>query len=221
MLKISEAIKTICSEQPLFAFGLHNKVFNLSALAKLLRPMIEARTKKPVKDSAILMSLSRLQTKNIKTKSSFKKPPVVNITIHSNLCSISFFTNKPLFDKINQLYNQVKSRNGYISVIQGVNETNLIIDENFFELVGELIKDRPKNIHRDIASLNIQLDEKVYDTPGQFYFLVQAISFQGINIREISSAFSEVIFYLDQADIKLAFDTIYNSFQNNNGRDVN
>ena len=212
MNKISDAIKAIYAKQPLLAFGLHNRILNLSALAKLLRPLIEARVKKPVKDSAILMSLSRLQKRNVK-KSNFQKPQVINITIHSNLCSVSFFSNKPLFDKINQLYNQVKDRNGYISIIQGINETNLIIDENFFELAGQLITDRPKHVCHHIASLNIQLDEKVYDTPGQFYSLVQAVSFQGINIREITSAFCEVIFYLDQADIKLAFDTIYNCFQ--------
>jgi hypothetical protein len=109
----------------------------------------------------------------------------------------------------------VREARGYISIIQGVYETNVIIDEICFHLVDKHVKDKPKNIRRNIASLNIQIAEHAYETPGQFYCLVQAISLQGINIFEITSAFSEMIFYLDQKDVKLAFDTIYNYFQSN------
>jgi len=220
MLKISDAIKTTCAQQPLFAFGLHNKLFNLTALAKLLKPIIEARTKKEVKINAILMSLSRLQRQQTIKGKHLLILPIINTTIHSNLCSVAFFSDHELFEKINMIAQKIKDKRGYISIIQGINETNIIMDETFLPLVDKYIDDKPKNVCTNIASLNIKVKEEAYKTPGQFYYLVQAITLQGLNIYEISSAFSEVIFYLDQKDIKLAFDIIYNNFQNKDQDEV-
>ncbi len=159
------------------------------------------------------MCLSRQQKKIEKIMPFLTKPQITNLTIHANLFSICFYTHPELFKRINQVYAKIKEKNGYINIIQGIQETSLIVDENFKDLVYKKIQAPIKNqCKEEMASLNIELDEKVYNTPGQFYSLIQAISFQGINIREITSAFKEVIIYVDQKDIKCAFDTIYNSF---------
>lgn len=218
MIKISAAVKNIFEQQPFLESGLNNKIFNLSALAKFLKPMVEARTKKDIRESAILMCLSRLERTRSKRKNSFQKIEVVDITIHSNLCSVSFYASKEVFDKIHLIYSKVNAVNGFISMIHGVNEINLIIDEKFFDLVGEHIKERARNVQKKIASLNVHLNEKTCNTPGQFYSLIQAISMQGINIREITSAFNDAMFYVDQADVKLAFDTLYRCFCENERR---
>ena len=156
--------------------------------------------------------LITLTKKKTQKKSSFHKLEVINITVHSNLCSLSFYTNKEIIKKINLIYMKVEAKNGFISIIHGVNKVNLIINENFFDLVCKHINEHPENIQKNIASLNVQLNKKTCDTPGQFYSLIQAITMQGINIREITSAFHEAMFYVDQTDVKLAFDTLYNCF---------
>jgi len=215
MIKISSAINEIFADQPIMESGFNNKLYNLTALAKFIKPMVEARAKKSVNINALLMCLSRLQRKKVKKVGLYKTPTVVNVTVHSGLCSISYFANRQLFEKINKIYTEIKKVNGYISIIQGINETTLIIDKQFMGISDKYITEPRKNFQKDIASLNIELDENVYDIPAQFYFLIQAISLQGINIREITSTFSEVILYLDEKDIKLGFDTIYNVFGRN------
>jgi hypothetical protein len=212
MIKISTAINDIFADQPIMEGGFNNKLFNLTALAKFIKPLVEARTKKSVNVNALLMSLSRLQRKKFKKVDLYKKPLVVNVTIHSGLYSISYFANWQLFEEINKAYIEIKKANGYVSIIQGIKETALIIDKKFIGILDKYITEPHKNLQKDIASLNIELDEGAYNIPAQLYFLSQAIALQGINIREISSAFSEVIFYLDEKDIKLGFDTIYSLF---------
>jgi hypothetical protein len=61
MRKISDALEAIVEGNPALAFGLHHRLLNLTKLARFLRPSVEAQTRKGVSDSAVLMSLSRLQ----------------------------------------------------------------------------------------------------------------------------------------------------------------
>jgi hypothetical protein len=212
MIKISSAIQNILEEQPFLEYGLHSKLFNLPALAKFIKPLIEARTKKEVHETAILMCLSRLQSKMVKKKNSYQKQKVVDVTIHSNLCSVTYYAGKEVFEKINGVYTKIKSQNGFISIIHGVRRITLIIEEKNFSMLGEHIKETPINVKNKIASVNIQLDENTADSPGQFFSLIQVITLQGINIREITSAFYDVMVFVDQVNVKLTFDTIYRYF---------
>jgi aspartokinase len=42
--------------------------------------------------------------------------------------------------------------------------------------------------------------------------VLQQVAVQGINVVEIASTATELILYLDQKDVRLAFDTLYQRF---------
>lgn len=208
MYKISNITKELVRGHSFYQFGLHSKIFNISRLARFIRPLVETRLKKPVKTGAIAMALSRLQKGETLPAQIDERLPIKSISIHPNLCSISYFNNKDLYPTIGQAYSFVQKKKGYISVIQGIGEITIIVEEDYSTAVVQDIKQKPKNLKHNISAIHISLDESYHDTPGLLFNLIQSITFQGVNILDVSSTFSELIVYIDQKDMKLVFDTI-------------
>ena len=82
----------------------------------------------------------------------------------------------------------------------------------FEELVRSSVPLPPTSFVPGLASLGVTFDERYLDEPGFLYFVLQQLYFQNINIVELASTSTELILYLAQADVRLAFDTIYQRF---------
>ncbi len=213
MHKISIALTEIIDTNPLLKLGLYHRILNLTQLSKLLKPLIEIRTKKELQSSsALIMALSRLQLEYTKKILPIEKFSITNITVYSNLYTATYFKNQKFLQHIAKVYHDIQEQNGYITLSQGTNEITIIIDEKSVPIIKKIITSKPINATDHISALSIKFDQKHYDTPGLLYYFLQQTSLQGINIREISSTFTEIIVYVDEKDITLLFDTIHTQF---------
>ncbi len=206
MIKITVAIKEIIEDSPILKFGLAYKLFNLTQLAKMISPQIKARTKKEVKDTAILMNLSRLQRQLNIVAPQTQSIKIDKITIRSSLCCLTF-------QKTAQIHKKLLKLKEYITLTEGTNETTIIIKEDFYEKTKQTIGEEAINEHKNIASIGLQFSEKFNNTPGFIHLILQQISLQHINLIEIASTHTELFLYIDQKDIKLAFDTLAYGFE--------
>lgn len=213
MKKISDALKEIIDSNQFLAYGLHNKLVNLTQLAKYLKPLIETKTKKNLKSAtALLMMLSRLQkeyVKKIKPLNNFK---INNITTYSGLSIYTYSKNYSFLSQLSKLYAAIEHKNSYITLGQGTDEITLIVNESGAEELKKFIKDKPKHFNNNISALSVKFAEKYHHESGLLYYLIQQVALQGINIKEIASTYTEIIFYVDETDFKLIFDTIYGGF---------
>jgi hypothetical protein len=212
MLKISDSLKEIVESNNMLEFGLQHRLFNLSQLTKFLKPLVEVRVKKEVGDSALLMSLSRLQRESRKEVSSIEEFPIINLTVHSELASMTFLASSSVLKKINQVYAEVQKKKNYMTLSQGTSEITIIINENLVELVTERLGVKPIFVKNGLSSVGLKFNPKYNDVPGFFYHVLQKVALQGISIHEISSTYTELILYIEQGSIKLAFDTLYSCF---------
>ncbi len=213
MNKLSIALDEIIEANSFLQFGLYHQLLNLTHLAVFLKPLIETRTKKDlVSASALTMALSRLQKEKSKQLPPINDFAIENITAHSRLVTITYSREQKFLEHLGSLYHLIQKNNGYISLNQGTNEVTIITDETSARQIRKATKHRPKNITDNLAALSIKYNEKYFTTPGLLYYLMQQISLQGINILEISSTYTEITIYVDQKDLKLLFDTIYNQF---------
>ncbi|OGJ50967.1 hypothetical protein A2335_03445 [Candidatus Peregrinibacteria bacterium RIFOXYB2_FULL_32_7] len=216
MLKIPHAVRKIILKNSLLKFGIHHKLLNLAQVAKFIKPLVSAQTKKNVTENAIHMSLSRLQknlSKLIPDKNNYFE--IDNITINSNLCAISFLKTEETHKNINNLYNKIQKEKGYITITEGGSIITIILEEKYLKAVQQTIKQRVKYIYTSLASLGITFPEKYLKMPGLLYLIIQQIALQNINIVELASTTTEFIIYLDQKDVMLAFDTIFQKFSKN------
>lgn len=213
MISIGEALSAIISNNQYLEHGLHYRLLNLSQVARFIRPMVEARTKKEVRPSAILMALSRLQAglaaKTRKRESGLR---IENIHVQTGLKLISLERTRENHEKIVALYAAVQKERGYITISEGISEIAIIISANHFALAERILKGRATVCCSDAAAVRVRFDEKYLQTPGLLFLILQQIAFQGVNLLEIASTRTEFIIYLKPEDVRLAFDTIYKRF---------
>lgn len=211
MLKISDAIKEIVDKNSLLRFGMSYRLLNLSQTARFIKPLVEARVKKPVQVTALIMNLSR-QQQRMKRKAEEDQFKIENIIIRNNLCTMTFFADDAIRDKINKLYAQIRDEKGFMTITQGASEITIIFENSFVDLVNKVVKEKSKYKNNQICSVGIKFNEKYLEVPGLLYLILQQVALQDINIVEINSTGTELMIYVDEKDAKLAFDTIYGKF---------
>jgi len=213
MLKISDALQAIISNDAALNFSLHHKLLNLSQLSRFLRPLVEARVKKDVSASAILMALSRLQGGLPKAaKLRRERFYVQKIIVQSDLAILTFEKSRASHRAINELYIRVQKSEGYITVTEAVNEITVILEKDKVEAALKLIALKAKYQNSKVSSLTLKFDEFYISRPGFLYQILQQLSLQGINLLELASTSTELVLYLEHEAVNLAFDTLYNRF---------
>lgn len=213
MLKISDAVRDLVAANPWLQFGLHHRLLNLSQTARFLRPLVEARTHKEAKPSAILMSLSRHQQ-------DVERPAVDDvvqfyvdrINIHHGLCSLTVPKSQRTHQEISQLMHRIQEENGYLTLTEGHTEITVILEGQHWAHVQAVLTVPPKQVQRRMAGLGVTFKEQYLEVPGLLYQLLQQLALQQINVIEIASTMTEFNIYLHEADLMPAFDAVYQKF---------
>ncbi len=216
MKKISDAVHEIIDENPLLNFGFHHRLLNFSQVARFIRPLIEARTHKEVSDSAVLMSLSRMQTRLI-PKERIEEIRLDKISIHSGLCSLTIFKTREVHGELNRLFAKVQQRNGFITITEGINEITAIMEDVDFDGAVGLLSEKPRHVNRNIASVGVKFSDQILANSGVLYRLLQQVALQNINVIEIASTATEFNIYVRERDVRLTFDSIYRRFSKRAG----
>ena len=212
MIKIPEVVRELVLHNDFLAFGVSKKLFNLSALSEFLHANVENRTKKSVQNPAILMALSRLQKSFSKISLTKKSFEIEKISATSHLCTLTFFRTDSTLQQIFSLQKKLFIQNIFFAFSQSSNEITIILPAEFLAIARSEISDFPKSENPEIAALSIQFSAQTAAQSGLLFFLLQTIYFQNINLVEITSTFTEFVFYLPQKDLKRAFSALHDRF---------
>ncbi len=216
MKKITDSAREIIDTTPALNFGFHHRLLNLSQVARFIRPLVEARTHKEASDSAVLMSLSRLQSKLVPPER-LEEIRLDKINIHSGLCSLTIFKTREVHGELNRLFTKVQSRSGFITITEGINEITAILEDTDFQSAVDMLSEKPRYIHRDIASVGVKFSDDILVHSGVIYRLLQQVALQNINVIEIASTATEFNIYVREQDVRLTFDSIYRRFSKRAG----
>ena len=211
MKRIKDAAITIIENNSVLHFGFYHRLLNLSQVARFLRPLIAARTRKEVSDSAVLMSLSRMQS-TLSPPVSTDKLVLNKINIHTGLCSLTVLKKPEIHSELGSIFSKVRRRGRFITVTEGINEITIILEDEDFELANQILSTPPGYVYRNIASVGVRFSDETIVNPGVIYQLIQQVALQKINIIEVASTATEFNVYLRSEDVRLAFDSIYQRF---------
>lgn len=211
MKRIKEAAIEIIENNIVLHFGFYHRLLNLSQVARFIRPLVAARTNKEVSDSAVLMSLSRMQN-SLEPPLPTEQLVLNKINIHTGLCSLTVLKKPKSHAELNTIFSRVQRRGGFITITEGINEITVILEEIDFEFATEILSESPHYVYRDIASVGVKFSDETIVNPGVIYQLIQQVALQKINIIEVASTATEFNVYLRRHDVRLAFDSIYQRF---------
>ena len=214
MRKLSDELARVIESNDILQFGMYQRLFNLSALAAFLVPLLAAKTKKALSTTAVVMSLSRYQRSQNQRARPVQLPEfrTRDLSVKSGLCVATFNQSPEVRRQLNSFSSKLHTKDHFVTVTHGMRESTLICDNADIQNLSEHCSTKPASLRRSVGCLSIHFEKRYGEIPGFLYTVFQQLYFQRINVIEIASTTGELIVYVDEKDLRLAFDTIFNRF---------
>lgn len=218
MITVAEILNTIVRETPFLEEGLADGIINLSALARKVRPQVEAGLMKSVSESAILMALKRMTPKVKKKIKLYKNAAyqIGDLTVRSDLSEFTFLRSDTLLEKQKKLLHSIKDKiNHFVTFTQGVYEITTIVNSSL-ESVVEKVFAGEKIVTRmnDLAAITIRLSPQTILTSGVYYSILKQLAFQDVNVVEVVSTYTEFTIILKKEKVDVSFSILMKFFSN-------
>lgn len=219
MFSTTEVIADLIKGKPYLEEALSEDLINYSSLARKIRPQVEKRLMKDIKEGAIIMALKRASSGLKKTvpKSEDILKSLGDIIIRSNLIDYTFSISPSLSNKIDKIHKKIANRKDiFITVSHGVSQVTIIASETLERNIKEVFK-RETTICtiKNLSSLTIRISMEATKIPGVLYSILKVLAWEGISIVECVSTFTELTIVLETKDIEKAFSLIKNYTKNN------
>lgn len=215
MITIPETVEQIISASPFLEDALTEGIINYSALARKIKPEVERRLLKDVQTGAILMALRRL-SKKFKPTNMLKKIIHSNndLIVRSNL--IEFVIPNTEFT-VGMHKNLIKlaelEEQYFMTITEGVFETTIIASNDLYEQIKAILPpEKVVSQLTNLSSITIHLPTSNVYSPGLYYFFLKALAWEGINVIEVVSSYTELTIVLENKDVDRAFSVLKKSF---------
>ena len=219
MRKLNTELAKLVQENPFLELGLREQLLNSAAVARLLQPLLASRLKKPISIPAIAMALSRMspdpphntQRSSRTLSESSLRFATSDLSIRTGLELISFPQTPDTRRELEKLYRKIQRKELFATLTEGTREITLICESgedgiHLPSLGSPLIQ------RKDIGCIALYFPKQYGRTPGFLYAVFQQLFFQNINVIEIASTSRELLIYIDEQDLQLGFDTLFERF---------
>ncbi|NQX80553.1 MAG: hypothetical protein HRT66_00960 [Flavobacteriaceae bacterium] len=210
MKTIQECVEHIIRKTPFIEEALHDKLINVSSLARMMHGEVEKTLRKTVKEGAIMMAINRLSsTDHIKIKRRIKKfvTSLGDFIVRSDLCDYTFKNTPSLLRNTAKLLQKTgNSSEEFFTISQGVYETNIVLSKNLQPEIDSLFAD--ENIicsMKELASITIKLPKSNTEDSGIYYFIMKQFAWADLSIQEVISTTNEITLVVKEKDINKAF----------------
>ena len=202
MVTISHVIREILDHHTLLKEAFNQKIVSFNKVANILKPEIEEKLGKKVKQNAIVMALRRNaeQIDKSPSKPSFEYSIE---TIKTDISYIVLEESPNLLNKIEKLYPIVDfKKGGLLNIIQGNCEISIITNDKYKKkvldvLYGENVLDTIDNL----VSISLIFTKDFLYTPGIIYDISKYIAWENINIFDIVLTKTEINLVVDKKDL--------------------
>ena len=213
MKTISSVVEQYIKSKPFLLSSLSQGIINLTSLARIMMPELEAHLGKDVKQGAVVMSLKRI-SEELDFKINYKISKVLKnigeITVRSSLTDFTYVISDTLLDNQAKLISEInKYQDIFYTSSRGVNETNIVISASVEELIETIFK-HEKLTHKieNLSSITVKLPQENISTPGVYYYIFQRLAWEGIIIHEVISTTNEFTIIVSDDQIDIAFKVI-------------
>lgn len=215
MMSLSKLIEQKIDSIPFLRENLSDGLVNTSALARKIKPEIEDKSGKKIKDSTIIMAIGRLplsKHKSIEKKLVNLINDIGDIVVRSNLIKYNF--NNYLGIAKNQSAFLEKSESftdSFYTVSRGINETTLIINAQLQQILEKKM-DTTKILSRtdNLSAITMKLPDNNTEIEGIYYYILKKLAWKSITIEEVISTTNEFTVVIKSSLVSKAFDVLIN-----------
>ncbi|MCX6722827.1 MAG: hypothetical protein NT094_02020 [Candidatus Staskawiczbacteria bacterium] len=201
MIKIQEIVRNIVIGEFEAYEALMNGYMNMSAYATRIKPEVETLAKKPVTINSLVVSLIRLKKELQKEKPLSPEVTVTNITTKLPLSEIIYENSDAAITQLESLHKKISiSRKDFFTATISTTELSIICSSNITDKVLKHFDIKEKFIKNNLAAVGVSFDSKHFDIPNTLFSLMLVMAKARVNIAEIVSTYTELIFIIAEKD---------------------
>lgn len=210
MISIKDTLEVVIQGYPFIEEGLSKGIINYSAYAREVKPQIEERLYKSVKEGAIVMALKRISEQLAKKRTERNDINLTDLTVKSNLSEYTFLNSETLPKKTVELFSQILNEKGIFSALsEGIRETTFIVSAGLINDIEKLFEEETlvAKFH-NLSSITIRLPKEVVYIPGVYYQVLKRLAWENINVIEVLSTYTELTIIFEEKDVEKAFSAL-------------
>ncbi|MFD1550997.1 aspartate kinase [Putridiphycobacter roseus] len=215
MKSLSKLIEEVIDDTPFVRESLSEGLINTSALARKIKPELEGITKKTIKESTIVMAISRLplsKQDSIKNKIKNIVGGIGDFVVRSNLTKYTYKNYQGISANQAVFLKKIESVNdSFYTVSRGINETTLIVNA---QLSGVLEENMDKNellsMNKNLSAITLKLPSANVQTEGVYYFILRKLAWKSISLEEVISTTNEFTIVVQSSVVSKAFEVLAN-----------
>lgn len=174
---------------------------NMSSFAEQIKPQVEALTFKTITINALVVALSRLRVELQKEKPLVREVIISNITTKLPLSEIIYENTAAIVAQLELFHKKVSlKREDFFTTTISTTELNIVCSSAMAETVLAHFGRKPKFMASNLAAVGISYDAKYFNIANTLFSLISVVAMARINIAEIVSTYTELIFIIEEKD---------------------
>ena len=178
---------------------------NLTAIARVLKPVVEERLGREVKIESLVTSLKRLKMK-YRVVAEDVLDVVMNstVTVRTDVAKVSVEKRRKTLEAVGSLL--LSYREEFLQISESIDAITLLFDQRLYEDVVKLFRsDEILESTTNLAAIIVRSPMKIIKTPGCAVSFITQISRRHINIEDTISCYTDTIIVVSMVDAGRAF----------------
>lgn len=201
MIKIQSVVRDIIRADIEARAALLHGYMNLSQYAVRIRPKVESLSKKEATINGIVVALSRLKNELSAEASLMPEVAITNITTKLPLSEIIYENTRASLSELESLHKKLSmSREEFFTSTVSTAELSIVCSSGLAQKVLRHFKEKPKFTAHHLTAVAISFDKKHFDIPNTLFSLFSVVARARINIVEVISTYTELIFIVSEKD---------------------
>jgi len=211
-ISISRIVQDLIDKDISIQHALEKGYGNYSAIARMLKPMVEEILGKKVKLESVITAVKRARV-TYKPAYHLDVTSVIadsTINLRTDVAKISIEKTKRNMDTVRKMLTGF-SQDEYVQIVEGMRTLTLIFDQKLIERIkSNFSLENVLGEKNNLVAIIITSPQKIVETPGCITSFYNALSRLHINIEETLSCSTETIMVLQLKDVGKALAALTN-----------
>lgn len=204
---ITKSVRAIIDNDLSFQDAMQRGYCNLSAMARIIKPSIDAIVGTDVDIESIVTALKRTR-KDYNVPYASVEPIIAGskISLRTDVAKLSIVKNKKTVEKIAKPL--TVHYDSFISVSESVNSVTMIFDQLILEKMKSIFDDDTLEVESNLAAIIVQSPEEIIKTPGCALIFYNQLARRHVNIEDTISCYTDTIMLVNMNDVAKAFNAL-------------
>jgi hypothetical protein len=207
MVTIANVVEKIVKENPSLEIMLSKDLISYSKLARYLKIEVKKELGKEVNDAAVIVAIRRLQEKAQKAYEKPNKFSANSIKTHSHLMEIAVVNSSRIPGKIKEMYSLPEVEEGeLINATEGKNQATFVFSQKMEKRMKEVLSGEKVLLEmKGLSQISISFGKEMFETPGFIVYVLKELSWNGINVVEVISTYTELSVVVESKELTKAY----------------